>query len=109
MATSILHRAAGIVLAGGALIIAIGLFALMMGPDSWILFTTHSRAWYGKLIALGWTWCFSYHLCNGIRHIVQDFAVGYSKPTFIRSSWMSIIGSLVISAVIIACAWNGGA
>jgi len=34
MATSILHRATGIVLSVGALIIAGGLLALMMGPES---------------------------------------------------------------------------
>ena len=67
--------------------IAGGLLALMMGPESWNCFTTHASAWYGKVILFGWTWCFAYHLCNGIRHIVQDFAIGYSKPTFIRSSW----------------------
>jgi succinate dehydrogenase / fumarate reductase flavoprotein subunit len=35
MATSILHRATGIFLSVGALIIAGGLLALMMGPESW--------------------------------------------------------------------------
>jgi len=34
MATSILHRATGIFLSVGALIIAGGLLALMMGPES---------------------------------------------------------------------------
>jgi len=87
MATSILHRVTGIILTVGSLIIAGGLFALMMGPESWNCFTTHAGAWYGKVILFGWSWCFAYHLCNGIRHIVQDFAIGYAKATFIRSSW----------------------
>jgi len=109
MATSILHRATGIVLAAGALIIASGLLALMLGPETWASFGKHAHAWYGKLIAFGWVWCFAYHLCNGIRHIVQDFAIGYSKAAFIRSSWLSVIGSLVVTGVILACAWTGAA
>jgi succinate dehydrogenase / fumarate reductase cytochrome b subunit len=111
MATSILHRATGIVLSVGALIIAGGLLALMMGPESWNCFTTHASAWYGKVFLFGWTWCFAYHLCNGIRHIVQDFAIGYAKATFIRSSWMSVIGSLVITALVWAyvCCFGGAA
>jgi len=109
MVTSILHRATGIVLAAGALIITAGLLALMLGPETWVNFSQHANAWYGQVIAFGWTWCFSYHLCNGIRHIVQDFAVGYSKEAFIRSSWLSIVGSLIITGLILAYAWMGAA
>jgi len=63
------------------------------------------------VILFGWTWCFAYHLCNGIRHIIQDFAIGYSKPAFIRSSWLSVIGSLVITALVWAyvCCFGGAA
>ncbi|NIJ69684.1 succinate dehydrogenase, cytochrome b556 subunit [Xanthomonas sp. 60] len=110
MVGSILHRATGIVLAVGALIIAGGLLALMMGPASWSCFTEHAGAWYGKVYLFGWSWAFSYHLCNGIRHMSQDFALGMSIPAFVRNSWMAVIGSLVITALI----WtyvlmNGGA
>jgi succinate dehydrogenase / fumarate reductase cytochrome b subunit len=61
------------------------------------------------VILFGWSWCFAYHLCNGIRHIVQDFAIGYAKPTFIRSSWISVIASLVITAAIWAYVCMGAA
>src|SRR5690606_32636554 len=74
MVTSILHRATGIVLAGGALALAGGLLALMLGPEAWACFSGHAGAWYGQVLLFGWTWAFAYHLCNGIRHIVQDFA-----------------------------------
>ncbi len=109
MVTSILHRATGIVLAGGALLLAGGLLALMVGPEAWASFTAHAGAWYGKLFLFGWTWAFAYHLLNGIRHIVQDFAHGYSIGAFVRNSWLSIIGSLVITAIVCALALNGGA
>ena len=108
MATSILHRATGIILSVGALIIAGGLLALMMGPESWACFTDHAGAWYGKAFLFVWTWVFAYHLSNGIRHIVQDFAVGYAKASFIRSSWLSVIASLVITALVWAAVVVGG-
>ena len=108
MATSILHRATGIVLSVGALIIAGGLLALMMGPESWNCFTAHASAWYGKVFLFGWSWCFAYHLCNGIRHIVQDFAIGYRIATFVRNSWLSVIGSLVITALVWGYVLLGG-
>ena len=109
MVTSILHRATGIVLAAGALVIAAGLLCLMLGPAYWSCFTGMAAAWYGQAFLFGWTWAFAYHLCNGIRHVVQDFAIGYSIPAFVRSSWLSVAGSLVITALVWACAFNGGA
>ena len=109
MVTSILHRATGMVLAAGALVIAAGLLSLMLGPDAWACFTGVADAWYGKVFLFGWSWAFSYHICNGVRHVVQDFAIGYRISTFVRSSWLSVVGSLVITALIWACALNGGA
>ena len=108
MVTSILHRATGIVLAAGALVIAVGLWSLMLGPESWACFTGVAGAWYGLLFLFGWSWAFAYHLCNGIRHVIQDFAIGYSIPAFIRSSWLTVIGSLLVTALIWICALNGG-
>ena len=109
MVTSILHRATGIVLAAGALVVAAGLLALMLGPESWACFTGMARAWYGQVFLFGWSWCFAYHLCNGIRHVIQDFGHGFSIPAFVRSSWLSVVASLAITALIWACALNGGA
>jgi succinate dehydrogenase / fumarate reductase cytochrome b subunit len=40
---------------------------------------------------------------------VQDVAIGYSIPAFIRSSWLSVAGSLAITALIWVCALHGGA
>jgi succinate dehydrogenase / fumarate reductase cytochrome b subunit len=109
MLTSILHRGTGIVLAAGALLIAAGLLSLMLGPDAWNCFSAHAGAWYGQVFLFGWSWAFAYHLCNGIRHVVQDFGHGFSIPAFVRSSWLSIIGSFVITAIIWIAALNGGA
>jgi succinate dehydrogenase / fumarate reductase cytochrome b subunit len=109
MVTSILHRGTGIVLATGALVIAAGLLCLMLGPDYWACFTGLAATWYGKAFLFGWSWAFAYHLCNGIRHIVQDFAIGHSIPAFVRSSWLTVTGSLVLTALIWFCALNGGA
>lgn len=109
MVTSILHRGTGIVLAVGALVIAAGLMALMLGPESWQCFRDVAAAWYGQVFLFGWSWAFAYHLCNGIRHVVQDFAVGYAISTFVRTSWLSVIASLVLTALIWAYVLGGAA
>jgi succinate dehydrogenase / fumarate reductase, cytochrome b subunit len=109
MVTSILHRATGLVLSAGALVIAAGLLCLMLGPEPWGRFTGLAGTWYGLVLLFGWSWAFSYHLCNGIRHLVQDFAIGHSIPAFVRSSWLTVAGSLVLTALIWFFAQKGGA
>jgi succinate dehydrogenase / fumarate reductase cytochrome b subunit len=51
-------------------------------------------------LLIGWTWSFFYHLCNGIRHLVQDAGAGYTIVQFVRSSWWSIIASLVLTLIV---------
>lgn len=102
MVTSILHRATGIVLAVGMVGLVWGLLALAAGPERWAAFTACAGSPFGKLVLLGFSWALAYHLVNGIRHLVQDAGHGYAIPEFVRSSWLSIIGSFVL----VALAWG---
>ena len=108
MVTSILHRATGVVLAFGALLIAAALLALMLGPEAWQCVTGLAGSWFGLAFLFAWSWAFAYHLCNGIRHIVQDFGHGYRIASFVRSSWMSVIASLLLTGLIWGYVLAGG-
>ena len=108
MVTSILHRATGIVLTIGALLIAAALLALMLGPEAWQCVTGLAGSWFGLAFLFAWSWAFAYHLCNGIRHIVQDFGHGYRIASFVRSSWMSVIASLLVTGLIWGYVLAGG-
>lgn len=109
MATSIIHRATGIVLALGALLIAVALVALVSGPESWACISKHAGAWYGKAFLFLWTWAFAFHLLNGIRHLWQDAGKGYEKATFVRNGWLVSVGSLVLALAVWAVVRAGGA
>ncbi|MDL5366411.1 succinate dehydrogenase, cytochrome b556 subunit [Xanthomonas sp. NCPPB 2654] len=100
MVTSILNRATGIVLSIGALVIAAGLLALMLGPSSWNLFRDIAGAWYGQVFLFGWTWCFAFHLFGGLRHILQDFGQGYAVRAFVTIGWLSVILSFVLTGAV---------
>ena len=108
MVTSILHRATGVVLAFGALLIAAALLALMLGPEAWQCVTGLAGSWFGLAFLFAWSWAFAYHLCDGIRHIVQDFGHGYRIASFVRSSWMSVIASLLVTGLIWGYVLAGG-
>ena len=57
---------------------------------------------FGRLLLFGFSWALAFHLVNGIRHLVQDAGYGYAIPEFVRSSWLSVIGSVVL----VALAWG---
>ena len=110
MVTSILHRATGVILALGALVFAYGLVQLAAGADAWNKFLACINSPLGFIFLFGWSWAASYHLINGIRHLIQDAGYGFKVPTFIRSSWISIIDSLVLTVIIwLIVIYNGGA
>ena len=48
---------------------------------------------------LGFSWALAYHLLNGIRHLIQDVGYGFAIPDFVRSSWISVIGCVLLTAL----------
>ena len=99
MASSILHRATGVILAIGALAFVYGLMALAGGAQRWTAFADCLGSPLGRVLMAGFSWALAYHLINGIRHLLQDGGLGFSIPDFIRSSWISIIGSVVLTVL----------
>lgn len=94
MVTSILHRATGVILSVGTLLIVVALAALATGTEAWSKVASLAGSWFGLLVLFGWTWAFSYHLINGVRHLIQDAGFGYAIAQFILSSWFSVLGSI---------------
>jgi len=108
MVTSILHRATGIALSVGTLLVLWGVFSLATGEDSYNQFKTCIGSPIGLVLMFGWTWSLFYHLCNGIRHLLQDGGMGYAIPQFVRSSWLSIIVSIVLTVLVWAYVLTSG-
>lgn len=108
MVTSILHRATGVVLSIGSLLIAYGLVALASGEAAWNDLRNCAGSWLGLIVLIGWTWALAFHLINGIRHLVQDAGWGYAIETFVRNSWISVIGSLLLTVAIWALVFTRG-
>ncbi|MEO8010081.1 MAG: succinate dehydrogenase, cytochrome b556 subunit [Dokdonella sp.] len=108
MITSILHRATGAILSIGSLLIVAALVALSAGPEMWSQVAEISGSWLGLLVLFGWTWAFSYHLVNGIRHLLQDAGFGYAIGQFVFSSWFSVLGSIVLTLALWGVVFSRG-
>jgi succinate dehydrogenase / fumarate reductase cytochrome b subunit len=55
-----------------------------------------------KLVLVGWTWAFFYHLSNGIRHLCWDAGRGLDIPTAYASGY----AVLAVSAVLTLLVWG---
>jgi succinate dehydrogenase / fumarate reductase cytochrome b subunit len=110
MVTSVVHRATGIALSVGLLLVAWALIALASGPDAFATVSAFCKSWFGMFLLLGWTWSLAFHFLNGIRHLWQDLGIGYDVPTFVRAGWIVMIGSFVLTLLVWACVLaRGGA
>lgn len=96
MMTSITHRATGMVLVVGMLALIWGLGALAAGRGPWNDFVAGVGSPIGMLLLFGFSWALAYHLINGIRHLAQDAGHGFAIPDFVRSSWISVFGSVAL-------------
>ncbi|MEM6499518.1 MAG: succinate dehydrogenase, cytochrome b556 subunit [Pseudomonadota bacterium] len=77
MAYSILHRATGIALSVGTVILVWWLIALATGPEAFDFAQSILGSIIGQLALLGWTFSMFYHLGNGVRHLVWDSGYGF--------------------------------
>jgi succinate dehydrogenase / fumarate reductase cytochrome b subunit len=100
MVSSILHRATGIALSVGTIVIVCGLVKLAGGEDGFNDFRRLLGSPLGMILMLGWSWSLFYHLCNGVRHLVQDAGAGYQIVQFVRSSWLSTIVSVALTVLV---------
>ncbi len=96
---SITHRATGVALAVGTLLLTWWLIAAATGPEQFATVQAVLGSWIGKLLLLGWTLSLFYHLANGIRHLFWDMGLGFDLKTTYRSGWAVLIATVVLTVV----------
>ncbi|MDP6705234.1 MAG: succinate dehydrogenase, cytochrome b556 subunit [Alphaproteobacteria bacterium] len=101
---SILHRLTGIGLGLGMLLLAWWLIAAAVGAEAFETAQGFFGSLIGRLILLGFTLAFFYHLANGIRHLVWDAGYGFELDTVSRSGWFVLAATVVLTLV----AWIAG-
>ncbi len=98
MASSILHRATGLAMAVGFIVLVAWLFDAASGPDVYAVFLGAMDSVVGRVLLVGWSFAFFYHLSNGIRHLVWDTGRGLEKGQATTSAWFVIVLSIVLTA-----------
>lgn len=102
---SIVHRATGVGLSLGAVVLVIWLAALASGGDAFYAVSSCLDSWFGRILLMGWCWALYYHLCNGIRHLVWDTGRGMDIPSVYRSGYLALAASTVLTVLTWFLAW----
>ena len=101
MLVSILHRITGAGLATvGAAALVWWLVAAATSAAAYGSFTDHADNWYGVVVGVGLSWALFQHMLSGIRHFVLDMGAGYELSTNKKWSVMTIVGSLILTAML---------
>jgi succinate dehydrogenase / fumarate reductase cytochrome b subunit len=101
MALSIAHRATGIGLAAGLVLLTWWLLALASGPEAFATVQAVTGSWIGVLVLFLWTFALFYHMGNGVRHLVWDFGYGFDLDVARYSG----IAVLVFAGAMTAIVW----
>jgi succinate dehydrogenase / fumarate reductase cytochrome b subunit len=96
---SITHRASGIALALGSLLLVWWIAALVRGPDAFALVQQFIGSVIGQLLLFAWTWALFFHLANGIRHLAWDAGLGFDLESTTVSGWLAVAASAVLTLV----------
>ena len=99
MVLSILHRATGIAMSVGLIVLVAWLFDAASGPDAYAAFLAIMDTAIGRLALIAWSLAFFYHLSNGIRHLIWDSGRGFEKVDANRSSWLVLLATIVLTAL----------
>lgn len=95
---SILHRLTGMALTLGGFVLVSWLLALASGQAAFAGANALLSGLIGQLALVGWTFCFFFHLCNGLRHLVWDAGHGFDRDVA-RKSGLAVVAAAVLLTV----------
>lgn len=108
MVLSITHRASGVFLAMGSLLLVYWLMSTAAGPASYAQAEAVFGSLVGRLALIAWTVALYYHLCNGIRHLFWDIGKGFAIADAYRSAYLVLGATVVLTAMTWFAILTGG-
>ncbi len=97
MTLSILHRVTGVALSVGLIVLTIWLVALSTGATAYEQITSVMQSNVGRLLLVGFSFAFFFHLCNGVRHLFWDVGKGFEMRQVNASAWSVILATIVLT------------
>jgi succinate dehydrogenase / fumarate reductase cytochrome b subunit len=108
MAASILTRATGAALYGGAILLMGWALALASGPVAYDDYVGLLGSIPGRIVLFGLTFSAFYHLFAGLRHLMWDSGKGFAPAVASRTAWAAILGAAVVTVAVWVVAFMMG-
>ena len=108
---SISHRATGLALSVGTLLLVWWLLAAATGPEAYAQAQSFIGSWFGVLLLVGWAYSLFFHLCNGVRHLVWDTGHGLDIATTYATGWAVVAASAGLTLIAVVAGllqWHQG-
>ena len=96
---SITHRATGIFLSIGIVMLVYWISAVGNGPQAYTDVQSYLGSVIGRFLLLGWTFSMFFHLCNGIRHLFWDMGLGFELKSTYTSGWIVLAVSILLTVI----------
>lgn len=100
LAMSIVHRATGMALYGGTLLLAWWLLSAAAGPDYFSFANGILGSWIGLIVLFGFSWSLIHHMLGGLRHFIWDTGRGLDKPMRDHLALATIVGSVSLTILV---------
>ena len=98
---SISHRMSGVFQSVGLLVIIFLLLCLLMGDNMHQYFMLFAHSLIGRAFLFFYVLSLSYHLLNGIRHIIWDFGYGFEIRNVHYSGVIIIFFTVILASYIL--------
>jgi succinate dehydrogenase / fumarate reductase cytochrome b subunit len=100
MALSILHRATGVALYAGTLLVAWWLWAAASGPQAYAMVEWFMGTIIGRIVLFGYTWSLIHHMLGGIRHLIWDMEYGFGPAEREWLAMANVVGAIVLTFIV---------
>ena len=91
MTLSILHRVTGVAMSVGLIVLCAWLMSAAAGAADYERVVSLLSTMIGKLMLIGFSFAFFFHLANGVRHLVWDVGYGFEKRQANASAWFVLL------------------
>jgi succinate dehydrogenase / fumarate reductase cytochrome b subunit len=91
MTISTLHRVTGVAMSVGLIVLCAWLISAAAGAADYERVVSLLSTMIGKLMLIGFSFAFFFHLANGVRHLVWDVGYGFEKHQANASAWFVLL------------------
>ena len=97
---SISHRITGIINIVAITLICIWTASLILGDTNYDFINLFLTSIFGKFIAIGLAWSFSFQILSEVRHLLMDMGYGFELKTTRITGLGVIFGSILLTILI---------